>query len=247
MSVPQMPLQMSLPPHNVTIADSSPEAGLSRLFLMMRIRNPLLHSRALLLEISLITILASIDFIRSLDELHCKTTLDVPDDMTVHKPCTWVVSLEADDCVSERCALATTLKHDSITAERVIEVQSGCVRECAKPRAKDGHVMTVKMHGVRWKELVGDHKVDPFVLLSQHSGVGDQSALIGAGSGGSEVVGLVGEGLQCGLSVVDVDDRIVDEPLEDEVVGGDLSAGEATSRHVRHRRLEFGSVAGGLP
>jgi hypothetical protein len=246
MPVPEMPLQMSLPPHNVAVANPSPESSLASLLLVMRIYNPFFHSRTLLLEIRLIGILAGIDLIRSFNELHCKTTLDVPDDMTVHEPCTWVVGLEADHGVSERCTLAATLKHDGVTAQRVVEVQSGGVREGAKPGTEDGHVMTVKMHGVRWEELVGDDEVDPFILLSQHSSVGDQSTLIGAGSRGTKVVGLVSESLQCRLGVIDVDDGVVDEPLEDEMVRRDLGTSEATGRHVRNGRLKFSLVAGGL-
>ena len=101
------------------------------------------------------------------------------------------------------------------------------------------------MHRVRGEELVGDDEVDPFVLLAKHRGVGDQGCLVGLVAA-AEIVGVVGERLECGLRVVDLHDGVVDEPLEDAVVGGDLGLGNGSGWHGRGGGLEFARVAGGL-
>jgi hypothetical protein len=44
-------------------------------------------------------VLGGVDLRWSLDVLEGETTVDVPDDVAVHQPCTWVVRLEADHSV----------------------------------------------------------------------------------------------------------------------------------------------------
>lgn len=94
--------------------------------------------------------------------------------------------------------------------------------------------MPVNVHGVRNKELVLDDEVDPFILLGEGDGIADGA------------VGSAGKGLQGWIVEVDVDDRIVEEPLEDGaiVVGGDR--GQSTAGDGRLGTLERSQRTGGL-
>lgn len=94
--------------------------------------------------------------------------------------------------------------------------------------------MAVDVHGVRNKELVLDDEVNPFILLGEGDGIADG------------VVGSAGKGLQGWVVEIDVDDRIVEEPLEDGtiVVGGDR--GQSTAGDGRLGTLEGGQRTGGL-
>ncbi len=59
-----------------------------------------LECGALALELVGLGVLGSWDVLRTLQELHGETTLNVPRDVAVHEPCTWIVRLEGNDSVA---------------------------------------------------------------------------------------------------------------------------------------------------
>jgi hypothetical protein len=63
-----------------------------------------LHGRALILELGAVGITLGVDVVRTLDPLESETAVDVPDNVAMHQPSTWVVGLETDDGVAcESC------------------------------------------------------------------------------------------------------------------------------------------------
>lgn len=134
------------------------EAGLASFLLVVGILDPFSHSRVFCLVAVLGHVGLGIDLVWALDELHGQTTLNVPHNVAVHEPGTWVVGLEADDGVTQRRARAATSEHDCVTTGRVDEVEGADVGECAEAFAEDGHVVTVQMHGVRGKNWLATTK-----------------------------------------------------------------------------------------
>ena len=117
-----------------------------------------------------------LDLIRTLDPLQRETSVNVPDDVAMHQPCAWVVSLEADDSVAWRGPWATRARqHSGITSSRIVEVEGRHERWIPGngALAKNRHVVAMQMHGMGSKELVLDDKVHPLVLRGQGDVIAD--------------------------------------------------------------------------
>jgi len=97
---------------------------------------------ALVLKGCVLCPLSSWNLVLSLNELQGKTTVNVPDNVAMHQPGTWIVSLKTDDSVTRG------LKHCSVATRRVDEVEARCLAssESAHSCAKEREVVTVQMH-----------------------------------------------------------------------------------------------------
>lgn len=202
---------------------TSLETGLTRQFSTLRIGCLICcQGRAFILERLLVDISTSRDVVRAFNELHGKTAIKMPRDVAMHEPGSWVVSLEANDGISGRLARAsTTLQHDSVAAHGVREVQRACLSraEVALALTKDGHIMAVDVHRMGDKELVLDDEINPLVLLCEGDSIADG------------VVRSSGQGLEGWVVEIDVNDSIVEKPLEDGaiIIGG--NRGQGTTRN----------------
>ena len=116
----------------------------------------------LLLELSAVVVL---DLSGALEVLETHTTVSVPDQVAMHNPGTWVVSLETDDSPAGNKGLraTSTEEESSVSSNGVVEVKltNHVGRENTTALSEDGEVVPVKMHWVRCLEVVLDHEVDP--------------------------------------------------------------------------------------
>jgi hypothetical protein len=196
-----------------------------------------LQGGALALKVR-VDVLAGGDVTRSLDELQGETAVNVPGNVAMHEPGTRVVSLETDDCVaSGETRTSRTLQHDSVTTGRVDEVEGAdqVTGEGTSAGAENRHIVAVNVQRMRGKELVLDDEVDPGVGLVEDDRVADEA--VGA---------TISQRLESRLGVVDIDDGVVDVPLEDSavVVGG--NRGDGSSGDGGGRCLESSGAASRL-
>ena len=64
------------------------------------------------------------DIVGPFDPLKGKAAINVPDNVAMHQPGTWVVGLEANDGVAGRSTwTGRSGQHGSVTTHRVVEVQ----------------------------------------------------------------------------------------------------------------------------
>ena len=207
------------------------ESRLTRSDLLATSGEVVLDVLALVLEGGLADVLLGGDIIWTLDPLHGQTAVNVPDNVAMHEPGTWVVGLEADDGVPRGGgaggAASATYEHGGIATGGVDEVEGwgqGC-SPSGLALAQDGEVVAVHVHGVGCEELVLDDEVVPFVLLVEDDGVGDAGVVAG------------GKGLQGGVLVVDLEGVVVEEPAEDNSIiwRGDLGDGASWEERSRGR------------
>jgi len=103
---------------------TSLETGFGGEWLRATVGDVGVHVLAFVAEVRAGSVLLGWDVVWSLDPLEGKTSVNVPDDVAMHEPCTWIVGLEANDSVAGWAAwTGGTSKHGSVTTRWVIEVQ----------------------------------------------------------------------------------------------------------------------------
>ena len=161
----------------------------------------------------------------------------MPRDVAVHKPGTWVVSFETDDCVT----LAG--QHRGITTRWAGEVEcadQGRV-EGTLALAEERKVVAVQMHWVGCEKLVLDDEVDPLVGLGNDGHVlGGREGSVGGGIGG------LGKLLKSWEAGVDVHGVAVQVPAEDSAIVGSGNSTELSTRESGSLGSEGTGRTGGL-
>ena len=136
------------------------------------------------MEAIAVVVLASVDLLWSLKVLKTHTTVSVPDDVAMHDPGTWIVSLETNDGPARcECNWGTeTSEQSSVSSNGVIEIKlaNHTSGEDTSALAKHREVVTVKMHWVRCLEVVLDNEVYPVTSGTiEHNSIGIDGAVVG--------------------------------------------------------------------
>lgn len=134
------------------------------------------------------------DIIRPLQEMGIQTPTNMPSDVTVERPNTWIICVVLEDKV----AIGT--HHLDISALWVRRVNDSCSVVIAWPFGEDLHVVSVEMHRVRGGRVVVDDHADGAVtaeVLHVPFGWECEVALVGLEEDGLVVVGPEGCPVEC--------------------------------------------------
>lgn len=201
----------------VLIPATASQARLSRCRDVQRVAGSIsLIAAALLLEV-IGHVAGSVYVVLTLDELHGKTAINVPHNMAMHEPGTWIVSFETHH------SPAIALKHSSITTRWVVEIERSSIGsgERALALAEKGEVVAVKMDGMTREELVLDDEVNPLVrTVVEIYSVANKAR-----------IAVRGKSLEGWLGVVDVHATSVEEPSKDSAIIGSCEESNIASWH----------------